>query len=193
MEVHDRGLERALDHVENMIIEDFYMSMRITARGYRFAYEPNAYATETASASVEEEWKRKVRIAAGGFQAMAKLAYLLNIFRFGILSFQYVSHRVLRWTLAPLFLLIIFVSNLGLVVLSDAALYKVLFVAQCGFYLLALVGYFLRDKTIGIKGFFVPYYFAVMNAAVFAGFLRYIRRRQSVVWERAKRAELDLK
>ena len=178
---------------ENMIIEDFYMSMRITARGYRFAYEPNAYATETASASVEEEWKRKVRIAAGGFQAMGKLAYLLNIFRFGILSFQYVSHRVLRWTLAPLFLPIIFVSNLGLVVLSDTAFYKVLFVSQCGFYLLALVGYFLRDKTIGIKGFFVPYYFAVMNAAVFAGFLRYIRRRQSVVWERAKRAELDLK
>lgn len=178
---------------ENMIIEDFYMSMRITARGYRFAYEPNAYATETASASVEEEWKRKVRIAAGGFQAMAKLRYLLNIFRFGILTFQYVSHRVLRWTLAPLFLPIIFLSNLALSALTDHPLYKLLFAAQCGFYVLALAGYLLRDKPIGIKGFFVPYYFAVMNAAVFAGFMRYIRRKQSVVWERAKRAELDLK
>ena len=44
---------------ENMIIEDFYLSMRITAKGYRFAYEPDAFAMETASASVKEEWKRK--------------------------------------------------------------------------------------------------------------------------------------
>src|SRR5690606_22149526 len=58
---------------ENIIIEDFYLSLRICAKGYRFVYEPEAYAMETASASVSEEWKRKVRICAGGFQAMARL------------------------------------------------------------------------------------------------------------------------
>lgn len=172
---------------ENMIIEDFYLSMRITAKGYRFAYEPDAFATETASASVKEEWKRKVRISAGGFQAMSKLSYLLNPFRYGILSFQYISHRVLRWTLAPLFLPIIFIANVWLA-LYGIPFYQLTLVLQVFFYGLAFLGYLLRDKKIGIKGFFVPYYFAVMNLSVYFGLNRYLRGKQSVVWEKAKRA-----
>jgi poly-beta-1,6-N-acetyl-D-glucosamine synthase len=175
-----------------MIIEDFYLSMRITANGYRFAYEPEAYATETASASVEEEWKRKVRISAGGFQAMAHLLYLLNPFRYGILSFQYFSHRVLRWTLAPLSLVVVFIANLYLA-WTSSFFYSVVLVLQIGFYFLAFLGFLLRNKAISIKGFFVPYYFVVMNAAVFAGFVRHFRGKQSVMWERARRAELNLK
>lgn len=172
---------------ENMIIEDFYLSMRITAKGYRFAYEPDAFAMETASASVKEEWKRKVRISAGGFQAMAKLSYLLNPFRYGILSFQYISHRVLRWTLAPLFLPIIFFTNAWLA-FSGIPFYQLTMVLQVFFYGLAFLGYLLRDKKIRIKGFFVPYYFAVMNLSVYFGLNRYLRGKQSVVWEKAKRA-----
>lgn len=173
---------------ENTIIEDFYMSLRITARGYKFAYEPEAYATETASASVEEEWKRKVRICAGGFQAMGKLSYLLNPFRFGILTFQYISHRVLRWTLAPLFLPFILLSNLWLAA-QGFVFYQLALLLQILFYGMAFVGFLFRDRKISIKGFFVPYYFAVMNLAVYAGLSRFLRGKQSVVWERAKRAE----
>jgi cellulose synthase/poly-beta-1,6-N-acetylglucosamine synthase-like glycosyltransferase len=173
---------------ENMLIEDFYLSLRIAAKGYRFAYEPDAFASETASASVEEEWKRKVRISAGGFQAMYKLSYLLNPFRYGILTFQYVSHRVLRWTLAPLFLPLILLSSVYLAI-QGLGFYQMMFVAQVAFYLLAALGYALRDRKIGIKGFFVPYYFVVMNLSVYAGLVRLLRGRQSVVWEKAKRAE----
>jgi cellulose synthase/poly-beta-1,6-N-acetylglucosamine synthase-like glycosyltransferase len=173
---------------ENMLIEDFYLSLRIAAKGYRFAYEPEAFASETASASVGEEWKRKVRISAGGFQAMYKLSYLLNPFRYGILTFQYVSHRVLRWTLAPLFLPLILLSSVYLAI-QGFGFYQMMFVAQVAFYLLAALGYALRDRKIGIKGFFVPYYFVVMNLSVYAGLVRLLRGRQSVVWEKAKRAE----
>jgi biofilm PGA synthesis N-glycosyltransferase PgaC len=60
---------------------------------------------------------------------------------------------------------------------------------QIGFYALAFAGYQLRDKKIGIKGFFVPYYFMVMNLSVYAGFARFLRGKQSVVWEKSKRAE----
>jgi cellulose synthase/poly-beta-1,6-N-acetylglucosamine synthase-like glycosyltransferase len=169
------------------IIEDFYISLRIAARGYRFVYEPGAYATESASASVEEEWKRKVRICAGGFQAMARLTPLLNPFRYGMLSFQYVSHRVLRWTLAPLALPLIFISNVILAIYAGPV-YQAILVAQLGFYVLALLGYVMRDKPITIKGFFVPYYFAVMNFSVYAGFRRYLKGSQSVVWDKSKRA-----
>lgn len=174
---------------ENTIIEDFYLSLRITMKGYRFMYEPDAYAVETASASVKEEWKRKVRISAGGFQAMAKLRSLLNPFRFGILSFQYFSHRVLRWTLAPLFLPILFLTNLWLA-LTGPLFYQLTLLGQIFFYLLAFAGYLLRDWKIGLKGFFVPYYFMVMNVSVYAGLKRYLSGKQSVVWEKAQRASI---
>ena len=174
---------------ENIIIEDFYMSLSICAKGYRFMYEPEAYALETASASVKEEWKRKVRICAGGFQAMAKLKPLLNPFRYGILSFQYISHRVLRWTLAPLFLPIVLLANIWLA-MEGHSLYFFMLLAQIGFYVLALSGYFFRENKISIKGFFIPYYFMVMNLSVYAGFIRYFKGKQSVVWEKAERATI---
>ena len=174
---------------ENTIIEDFYLSMRICAKGYRFMYEPDAYAMETASASVEEEWKRKVRICAGGFQSMVKLKPLLNPFRYGVLTFQYISHRVLRWTLAPLFLPVVLIANVWLA-LTGPALYDVLLAGQLMFYCLAFLGYTLRDKRVMLKGFFVPYYFMVMNLAVYAGLHRYSKGKQSVVWEKARRATI---
>lgn len=174
----------------NMIIEDFYLSLRICARGYRFMYEPEAWALESASASVDEEWKRKVRICAGGFQAMAHLRYLMNPFQYGVLALQYISHRVLRWTLAPLFLPIVFLANVWLA-LGGSIFYGVLLMLQVTWYALAAAGYCLRNARIAFKGLFVPYYFVVMNLSVYAGFFRYLRGRQPVVWEKARRSAIS--
>lgn len=76
---------------KNVIIEDFRLSMNIAKKGLKVVYEPDAYAVETASASIEEEYKRKVRISAGGLREVVYFMPLLNIFKYGILSFQYVS------------------------------------------------------------------------------------------------------
>lgn len=170
------------------IVEDFYMTMRIAQKGYRVQYEPRAYAVESSSASVSEELKRKIRIAAGGWQAVVRLAPLLNVFRYGLLSFQYISHRVLRWTLAPALLPVIFVSNL-LLALRGSTFYQAIFALQCLFYVCALIGFVLEQRQLKVKALFVPYYFCMMNYAQYAGFLRFIRGRQSVLWERVQRAE----
>jgi cellulose synthase/poly-beta-1,6-N-acetylglucosamine synthase-like glycosyltransferase len=162
--------------------------MRIAQRGYRFIYEPDAVATESASASIAEEWKRKVRICAGGFQSMARLLPLLNPFAYGMLSFQYVSHRVLRWSLAPLALPLILLSN-GILLQTGSLFYKITFALQVLFYLFSGLGFFMRDKKIELKGFFVPYYFVVMNLSVYFGLARYLSGGQSVIWEKAKRAK----
>ncbi|MEM8908110.1 MAG: glycosyltransferase, partial [Bacteroidota bacterium] len=172
---------------QDTIIEDFFMTLRIAQKGYKVVYEPAAYAVESSSASVKEELKRKIRIAAGGIQAIIRLAPLLNVFKYGILSFQYISHRVLRWTLAPIALPILLLVNIALA-LHGEPLYQWLLVGQVLFYSSALVGYLLEKRAIKFKAFFVPYYFCIMNYAVFRGFYRILRGSQSVVWERAKRA-----
>ncbi len=170
------------------VIEDFFTTMRIAQKGYRVRYEPEAYATEAPSASVKEELKRKVRIAAGAMQAMWRLRSLLNPFRYGMLSFQYISHRVLRWTLAPLGLLLLFASNV-LLAAGGSVFFQFILLMQIGFYAAAVLGWLMERRQLKVKALFVPYYFCVMNYAMYAGFLRYVRGSQSVLWERAKRGE----
>ncbi len=170
----------------NIIIEDFYLSMRIVQKGYRVVYEPEAYAMETGSASVKEEEKRKIRIAAGGIQSIIKLLPLLNFLKYGVVTFQYVSHRVLRWTLTPLLLPVVFILNYQL--LGIQFLYDLLFLAQLAFYMASMVGFILKGKKVKIKSVFIPYYFTFMNWAVYRGFFRYVGGKQSAVWEKAKRA-----
>jgi poly-beta-1,6-N-acetyl-D-glucosamine synthase len=174
----------------DIIIEDFYLSMRIVEKGYRVVYEPDAYAQELGSASMEEEGKRKIRIAAGGLQAIARLTSIWNIFRHGWATYLYASHRVFRWTITPAALLILIVVN-TLLVLRESwnSLFGFFLVAQVGFYLLALIGHFMQTKLGKLKVLLLPYYFTFMNICVYLGFLKLLRGKQSAVWEKAKRQE----
>ena len=170
------------------ILDDFMISMRIAEQGYKIAYEPNAFAMEAASLSTKEEMKRKIRISAGGIQSIMRLASLFNFFKYGILTFQFISHRVLRWTLTPLALATILPLNFILMQQSSSFIYEGLFYAQLLFYSFALLGWYLENKQIKVRVLFIPFYFLFMNWCVFLGIIRYLKGNQSVLWERAKRA-----
>jgi len=172
---------------KDSIIEDFIMTMGIAERGYKVVYEPEARAVETASASVKEELKRKIRIAAGGIQSVTRLAHLLIPFKNPILTFQYISHRVLRWTLAPLSLPILLIINI-ILAQHGSQFFKIMLWLQIAFYAMAIIGYILEKRKLKFKAFFVPYYFCVMNYAMYRGFFRAVGGKQSVLWERAKRS-----
>ncbi|MFA4870534.1 MAG: glycosyltransferase family 2 protein [Pedobacter sp.] len=169
------------------IIDDHMIAMRIAENGYIIAYEPNAYAMETASANTKEELKRKIRIAAGGMQSILRLRKAANPFYYPVLTFQYISHRVLRWTITPFLLISVFILNILIVLNGASLLYHLLFAGQVLFYILSLVGMFFESKNIRVKAFFIPYYFCVMNYAVIAGIFRYFRNNQSAAWEKSKR------
>lgn len=171
------------------VLDDFMISMLIAAKGYRIIYEPEAYALETASENVSEELKRKIRIAAGGIQSIMRLKPLLFSLKLPLLSFQYVSHRVLRWTVTPFFLILAFITNLALAFAQQGWFYELLFAGQVLFYLLALLGFVMEKRQIRVKVLFIPYYFCVMNYAVLAGIIRYFTKKQSSVWEKVQRKQ----
>lgn len=180
------------DVEKDTLLDDFIISLRVAMAGYTIQYNPNAYAIETASANVKEELKRKIRISAGGIQSVVRLRKLLNIFRYRTLSFQYFSHRVLRWTLTPLLLLLIIPANVILAYQAGFSidnLYTLLLAGQVLFYMAALIGWFFENRKIRIKLLFVPYYFFIMNLSVFLGLRRYLKGNQSVKWERAQRGD----
>ena len=174
------------------LLDDFVLSLRIVMRGYTIAYRHDAYATEGGSANIREEQKRKVRIAAGGLQSIARLLPLLNPLKYGVFTFQYISHRVLRWTLTPVLLFALLPLNIVLLFSPERPLlYAVIWFLQALFYLAGSWGAYLAGKNIKHKYLFVPYYFLFMNANVLRGF-RYLYRRkgeQSGAWEKAKRRE----
>jgi biofilm PGA synthesis N-glycosyltransferase PgaC len=177
------SLWEAID--SKIILDDFYASLRVVEKGYRIAYTPDAYAEEYASVDMKDEWKRKIRIASGGFQSMFLLGGLFSFKRF-VFTWQYVSHRLLRWTITPLAMLVIIPLNALL--LGEHWIYDVLLYAQIGFYLLAFGGYFAEKMQRRVKAFFLPYYFTFMHAAALIGGVRYFTGKQSSIWEKAKRA-----
>jgi poly-beta-1,6-N-acetyl-D-glucosamine synthase len=172
---------------EDTIIEDFVQSLKVCLKGYVVRYEPKAYAAETASVSIKDEQKRKVRICAGAFQAMGMLRELFNIFKYPVLSFQFISHRILRWTLCPLCLVFLLIANVALVIMEAGWFYTIFLGLQGFFYLLAITGWLYANRNIKLKLLYIPYYFLFMNLSVFMGFSRFIQKRQTVLWEKAAR------
>lgn len=161
----------------NMLLDDFIMSMKIVSRGYKIAYCDTAYACETGSASIVEEQKRKKRIAAGGLQSIWVLRGLMNPFKYGIVSFQLVSHRFLRWSLTPIALFSLIPINILLVYLRCGCIYDFALICQFVFYIMAL----LKIK--------IPYYFVFMNLNVISGFIYLVKKKKgSGAWEKAQRA-----
>ncbi|HTQ65283.1 MAG TPA: glycosyltransferase family 2 protein [Puia sp.] len=174
---------------DDIIIEDFVQSLKICMKGYIIRYEPNAFAIESSSISMKEEEKRKVRICAGAFQAMVILKSLFNIFKYPILSFQFISHRILRWTLSPLCIVLLFISNALIVFRNGNLFYTIFFLLQLAFFMLAVIGWRYAHKNITVKALYLPYYFLFMNVSVYMGFYKFIRKKQQAIWEKANRKD----
>lgn len=170
------------------LLDDFILSLRIVQKGYKIAYCKEAYATETASLNMKEEEKRKIRIAAGGLQSVWRLRSLFNIFRYGILSFQFVSHRVLRWTITPIILFLLIPLNIFLACKGEFT-YILLLLLQVAFYMMAYAGYIMEQKNVRNKLFFIPYYFSFMNINVIRGFFYLAGNKGNGAWAKAKRSQ----
>lgn len=172
---------------ENTILDDFILSATICLKGYRFAYDRNAYATEGPSETFAEEQQRKSRISAGSFQALVLLKAFLNPLRNWRLTFQYVSHKVLRWTVCPLLVPVLFISNAILAFTEGPFFYTACLALQGSFYAFAVLGWLFPERRGFPKPFLVPYYFVFMNLSLYIGFFRFLTGRQSVVWKRSAR------
>ena len=173
---------------DEALLDDFMMSMYVIKDGKRIAYAPDAYAQEYGSANIHEESKRKRRIAAGGLQSIWWLRSMLNPFRQPIVTFQYVSHRVLRWSLTPVAMVLLLIINIALVVMGSHQIYTIMLFLQAIFYLIAFAGWLQNHYGHRNKLLYAAYYFVFMNLNVFRG-MAYLRSHgKNGTWEKAKRS-----
>lgn len=140
------------------LIEDFVLPMQIVRQGYLALFEPRATAWEHGPSSLAEEYKRKVRIAAGSTQALLRAN---GVPRNAPLKFWFIwiSHKLMRW-LSPL-------VGLVMIALALAALPAMAAMAVLAFWgavaLLALVRWLTGFSSPVLN---VPFYFLFSQIAM---------------------------
>ena len=187
-ELYAMDVTMVKDVPDEALLDDFMMSMYVVEAGKRIAYTSEAYAMEYGSANIFEESKRKRRIAAGGLQSIWWLRSLLNPFKQPLVTFQYVSHRVLRWSITPIAMIILFLANIAIALMGGGKFFTVILILQILFYLMAIAGWLMSRYGRKNKLLYTMYYFVFMNINVFRG-MAYLRTHgKSGAWEKAKRS-----
>jgi cellulose synthase/poly-beta-1,6-N-acetylglucosamine synthase-like glycosyltransferase len=183
----------------NTINDDFVIPMRIQAKGYGIGYEPAAVAYEEAHEM--EGFSRRVRISAGNVEQLREIKGLIWPLQ-PLALFCLLSHKAGR-LLVPVAMVTTFLANALLVAklrppaqslypsgqdIPDHPYlfnpYLWLLIGQILFYVLALLGKFftLRPKFLRL-----PYYFCMINSALFAWMYYALRMRRAI----PSRVELD--
>ena len=176
-----RGLYQDLDPGD---LSDFVNPLQIVAQGYRNVYEPAAISMEGGAEGYGAEFRRKVRIVNRAWRATFKMRRLLNPMRHGFFAFQFFSHKVLRW-LVPWLMLLVLITNVA--VAGVAPVYALLLAGQGLFYVLAGLGSFLADSG-GLLGRLtsIPYYFCLVNLASLIALVEVIGGKEYRTWSSSR-------
>ncbi len=167
---------------DHTVVDDFVISMTVARLGYRVLYEPQAVAIEESTSTSREEFRRKIRIVAGGIQAFLQ-GQGVPRWRQPLLLFCYVSHKLLRWAL-PFFLLLVFAMSL---LLASSLFYRLLLWGQVLFYGGA-AGYALNVLAFRKwRWGNISYYFCLVNIAALVGCCKGLFGMQVVTWQRTQR------
>lgn len=182
---------------DDIVADDFFTAMNTLRQGYRLVYAEDAKSKERISISAKDEIVRRKKINAGRYQSISKSAEILprNI----ILIWQIVSHKFLR-LFVPFFMISAFLLNIIAVVLPyqkptnwlflSSPIGEIILALQVLFYVLAFIGTFIGKQQGNSKLrllFYLPTFLVNSNYAALQGFLQFIKRKPSHLWEKANR------
>jgi poly-beta-1,6-N-acetyl-D-glucosamine synthase len=159
--------------------DDLLTGLNVLKQGFEVILEPKARAVEDTGTKLSDEFKRRVRIGAGNYQAFGWHMWLLNPFE-GWKSIFFWLHKLPRW-FTPHLMIIAFITNY--LTIDLGMYYLVVFYLQVVFYTLTTIGWILDRVGNSSRIFSAPYHFASMNLAVFLGFFHWIKGIKSSTWE----------
>ncbi|MGE5670407.1 MAG: glycosyltransferase family 2 protein [Fibrobacterota bacterium] len=158
---------------------DFRTLLSSMKKGMRGVSDPNAIGYYQDIKDKSREFQRKVRTVLRGLTVFFNHPEFLNVFKFGLFTYQYLSHKLMRW-LVPVFLCAALIANSMLATVSP--LYFWLLVAQGLFYGSALLGILFPSltKIVFIK---IPAFFVVVNASIFVAWIKFLKGERVVLWQ----------
>ncbi|MGH9702013.1 MAG: glycosyltransferase family 2 protein [Candidatus Acidiferrales bacterium] len=169
---------KAYTDLPDDIISDLVQPLWVIQKGYRVAFEDRALAYEETTKGTREEFRMRVRVVTRGMNGILSVSDLLMPWKYGWVSVQLLSHKVLRW-LVSVFLILLFLSSAAL---YQEPFFRALFLLQVVFYLSAMLSLVFplhqRWKLLGI-----PLYFCTLNAAALCSMVELARGRKYVTWQ----------
>jgi cellulose synthase/poly-beta-1,6-N-acetylglucosamine synthase-like glycosyltransferase len=167
----------------NFLVDDFYINMAVLKQGYRCISNTEARVYEEVSNDQGEEFRRKKRISAGNFQNLATFSSLLLSPQPGV-ALCFFSHKVIRW-FVPILILLTFVTSaiMGIYRID----YRIIALLHLLIPVIPVIDHFLRKIKIHAVPLRFVSHFILMNVALLAGFIGYLRGIRSNVWQPTRR------
>lgn len=158
--------------------DDSVSPLGVLKKGYLVVFEDEALAYETMVSTPEGELKVKSR---GVIRELASIFYfkeLLNPFRHPLIFMVLLSHRLLRWSLS----ICLIGTLIAALFLCSELFYKIVLGLYFLFFLLAIIGYLMRNYRLP-RFLFLPFYYLLINFAALWGIFQFFLGRQKPTWE----------
>lgn len=167
------------------VIDDFYIPLWVIRNGYRVVPEPQAVALIRRSRDSRQEYQRRVRTFLTGMRVFFRVTDMLNPFKFGLTSFQLLSHKLARW-LMPFLLIGLLITSA--VLAKSHWLYAALLGGQLALYGLAYLAHRKikagrRPGALSSKAYFL----VLINIAILDAWSRLVRGESFITWEPTRR------
>lgn len=167
--------------VSDLLCDDMFTIYTVLESKSKVKFAHNALVNEVREKSLENEKHRRLRASAGGMATVYHFRKLLNIFKYGWVSFFIWSHKVTRWTTPYLMIILIFLT---LILNSGTITFRVILLTQIVLYCGALFGYLIEKFSVKFS-FFRPFlFFVVINYAVLLGSFRFLKGAQNAIWDK---------
>jgi cellulose synthase/poly-beta-1,6-N-acetylglucosamine synthase-like glycosyltransferase len=164
---------------------DFLIATKMVEQGLRAVYEPEAVCTEETNNRADRELSMRVRVIAQTFTDLWRHRAMMNPLRSGFYAVQLFSHKVLRY-LVPVLLLIILLASM--VLAPRSLFYAVALAAQLCLYAAAAMGWAMERAGFRIRLLALPHYFILANLASLIAFYKFLRGERYARWEPIREA-----
>lgn len=162
---------------------DFNVLLNTVKAGLRGVSDPKSIGYYHNIAQEKKEFERKIRTVLRGISVLMKNLSLLNLFKYGLFSWQLFSHKLCRW-LVPFALVLAGVSNFLL--LADSIFFQISFLMQALFYS-AASAWALTSALPRLKIMKIPFYFVMVNVSILMAWYRYFKGERVLRWEPSQR------
>lgn len=162
---------------------DFHTLLSSVKMGMRGISDPLAIGYYRDISDQRLEYERKIRTVLRGMTGFFNNTEYLNIFKYGVFSYQYFCHKLLRW-LVPLFLIVEFISVV--ILCSTSLLYLSIFLVHI-FVIIAYI--LLKHGIISSAPRVLKYliYFFTANLSIGVAWLKYINNERIIIWDPTER------
>lgn len=164
----------------NEACSDFIIATKMVEQDLRAIYEPAAVCWEQTNQTSNQELRMRVRVIAQTYTDLWRHRAMLNPLRGGFYSIQLLSHKVLRYAI-PLMLIILFISSV--VLATTSVFFTFVIILQICFYVLALAGWLLNAAGVQNRLLVFPYYLFLTNLAAVLAFYKFVRGERYARWD----------